>query len=210
MQRAVSQLQKDGLSIEGTQFLIVFATVSKLGHCCSPHNISGHFSGANMWAHSLRTVIAAWLNAFQRSQTGWNEHVCQEVKCRPTWAVQRITNVPYKNMPFLTLILSWKSAAKHDSVAVVERTPWSGGRWWCTSLTTTTNQLWRRNRSHRVTTVWHRHKTLIRECLDAFLYIAVACYVVSGFGHLLRCAHKRIVNIMEVYIGRNNIQVELI
>ena len=32
------------------------------------------------------------------------------------------------------------------------------------------------------------------------------------FGHLLRCAHKRIVNIMKVYIERKNIglQVELI
>ena len=30
------------------------------------------------------------------------------------------------------------------------------------------------------------------------------------FGQLLRCAHKRIVNIMKMYIERNNIQVELI
>ena len=30
------------------------------------------------------------------------------------------------------------------------------------------------------------------------------------FGQLLHCAHKRIVNIMKVYIERNNIQVELI
>ena len=30
------------------------------------------------------------------------------------------------------------------------------------------------------------------------------------FWQLLRCAHKRIVNIMKVYIERNNIQVELI
>ncbi len=30
------------------------------------------------------------------------------------------------------------------------------------------------------------------------------------FGKLLRCAHKRIANIMKVYIERNNIQVELI
>ncbi len=30
------------------------------------------------------------------------------------------------------------------------------------------------------------------------------------FGQMLRCAHKRIVNIMKVYIERNNIQVELI
>ena len=30
------------------------------------------------------------------------------------------------------------------------------------------------------------------------------------FGQLLRCAHKRIVNVMKVYIERNNLQVELI
>ena len=30
------------------------------------------------------------------------------------------------------------------------------------------------------------------------------------FVPLLRCVHKRIVNIIEVYIERNNIQVELI
>ena len=30
------------------------------------------------------------------------------------------------------------------------------------------------------------------------------------FGQLLRCAHKRIVNIMKVYIERNNVQVDLI
>ena len=29
------------------------------------------------------------------------------------------------------------------------------------------------------------------------------------FGQLLHCAHKRIVNIVKVYIERNNIQVEL-
>ena len=30
------------------------------------------------------------------------------------------------------------------------------------------------------------------------------------FGQLFRCAHKRIVNIMKVYIERKNMQVELI
>ena len=30
------------------------------------------------------------------------------------------------------------------------------------------------------------------------------------FGQLLRCAHKRIVNIMKVYIERKNMQVKLI
>ena len=32
----------------------------------------------------------------------------------------------------------------------------------------------------------------------------------TSFGQLLRCAHKRIVNIMIVYIEKNNMQVELI
>ena len=30
------------------------------------------------------------------------------------------------------------------------------------------------------------------------------------YGQLLRCAHKHIVNIMKMYIERNNMQVELI
>ena len=30
------------------------------------------------------------------------------------------------------------------------------------------------------------------------------------FGQLLRCAHKRVVDIMKMYIERNNMQVELI
>ncbi len=30
------------------------------------------------------------------------------------------------------------------------------------------------------------------------------------FGQLLHCAHKHVVNIMKVYIERNNVQVELI
>ena len=32
----------------------------------------------------------------------------------------------------------------------------------------------------------------------------------TSFGQLLRCAHKRIVNIIKLYIERNNMQVELI
>ena len=32
----------------------------------------------------------------------------------------------------------------------------------------------------------------------------------TSSGQLLHCAHKRIVNIMKVYIERNNMQVELI
>ena len=39
--------------------------------------------------------------------------------------------------------------------------------------------------------------------------IRFSLYLVR-FGQLLRCAHKRIVNIMKVCIERNNIQVELI
>ena len=39
-----------------------------------------------------------------------------------------------------------------------------------------------------------------------------ACLCVSDprFGQQLRCAHKRIVNRIKVYIERNNMQVELI
>ena len=36
------------------------------------------------------------------------------------------------------------------------------------------------------------------------------CYLPIRFGQLFRCAHKCIVNIMKVYIERNNMQVELI
>ena len=36
------------------------------------------------------------------------------------------------------------------------------------------------------------------------------CASFTYFGQLLRCPHKRIVNIMKVYIKRNNIQMELI
>ena len=36
------------------------------------------------------------------------------------------------------------------------------------------------------------------------------CYLPVRFGQLLRCANKRIVKIMKVYIERNNMQVELI
>ena len=35
------------------------------------------------------------------------------------------------------------------------------------------------------------------------------CGSFTYFGQLLRCIHKRIVNIMKVYIERNNMQVEL-
>ena len=42
-----------------------------------------------------------------------------------------------------------------------------------------------------------------------FVYIRSSLHSVR-FGQLLRCAHKRIVNIMKVYIERNNMQDELI
>ena len=53
-------------------------------------------------------------------------------------------------------------------------------------------------------------------CVRVFesLVCSFVCLLASlhsvRFGQLLRCAHKRIVNIMELYIERNNIQVELI
>ena len=48
------------------------------------------------------------------------------------------------------------------------------------------------------------------------MFVRVKCVGLTSllhsvrFGQMLRCAHKRIVNIMKVYIERNNIQVELI
>ena len=46
-------------------------------------------------------------------------------------------------------------------------------------------------------------------CVRSFVCLLLSIHSVH-FGQLLRCAHKRIVNIMKVYIDRNNIQVELI
>ena len=40
--------------------------------------------------------------------------------------------------------------------------------------------------------------------------VADPCLLSFRFGQLLRCAHKRIVNIIKVYIERSNVQVELI
>ena len=42
------------------------------------------------------------------------------------------------------------------------------------------------------------------------VHCSSVCYLPVRIGQLLRCAHKRIVNIMKVYIERNNMQVELI
>ncbi len=48
-------------------------------------------------------------------------------------------------------------------------------------------------------------------CLWICLLVAFCgCASFTYFGQLLRCPHKRIVNIMKVYIKRNNIQMELI
>ena len=46
-------------------------------------------------------------------------------------------------------------------------------------------------------------------CMRACVCIRSLLHSVR-FGQLLRCAHKRYVNIMKVYIERNNVQVELI
>ena len=50
-------------------------------------------------------------------------------------------------------------------------------------------------------------------CLGGSVYVVIRSSLHSvRFGQLLHCgcAHKRIVNIMKVYIKRNSIQVELI
>ena len=48
-----------------------------------------------------------------------------------------------------------------------------------------------------------------RVCVCACVCVRLSLHSVR-FGQLLRCAHKRIVNSMKVYIERKNIQVELI
>ncbi len=47
-------------------------------------------------------------------------------------------------------------------------------------------------------------------CDNVCMYECQLCASFTYFGQLLRCAHKRFVNIMNVYIERNNLQVELI
>ena len=49
----------------------------------------------------------------------------------------------------------------------------------------------------------------VRACVRVCVCVLPSLHSVR-FGQLLRCAHKRIVNIMKVYTERNNIQVELI
>ena len=46
-------------------------------------------------------------------------------------------------------------------------------------------------------------------CACVCVYVSDALHSVR-FGQLLHCAHKRLVNIMKVYIERSNMQVELI
>ena len=56
----------------------------------------------------------------------------------------------------------------------------------------------------------HLYINLRRSC-DGTLFVCLLPALHSvRFGQLLSCAHKRNVNIMKVYIERNNIQVELI
>ena len=47
-------------------------------------------------------------------------------------------------------------------------------------------------------------------CDNVCMYVCQLSASFTYFGQLLRCAPKRIVNIMKVYIKRNNMQVELI
>ena len=48
-------------------------------------------------------------------------------------------------------------------------------------------------------------------CSCGYLFVRIRSSLHSvRFGQLLRCVHKRIVNIMKVYIERKNMQVELI
>ena len=56
-----------------------------------------------------------------------------------------------------------------------------------------------------------RDGTWLFGCSGGYLFVGIiSSHHTVRFGQLLRCAHKRIVNIMKVYIERNNIQVELI
>ena len=48
-------------------------------------------------------------------------------------------------------------------------------------------------------------------CSGGWVFVRITSSLHSVcFGQLLRCAHKRVVNIMKVYIERNNMRVELI
>ena len=50
-------------------------------------------------------------------------------------------------------------------------------------------------------------RTCVRACVRVFVRSSLHFF---RFGQLLRCEHKRIVNLMKVFMERNNLQVELI
>ena len=52
---------------------------------------------------------------------------------------------------------------------------------------------------------------MVRGCSDVCVFVCIRSSLHSVcFGHLLRCAHTRIVNTMKVCIERKNLQVQLI
>ena len=55
-----------------------------------------------------------------------------------------------------------------------------------------------------------RSRDCLRSCVRSFVWSSVDSIHSVRFGQLLRCAHKRIVNIMKVYMERKNRQLELI
>ena len=56
-----------------------------------------------------------------------------------------------------------------------------------------------------------RSRDCILLCLGGWVFVYIKSLLHSvRFGRLLCCAHKRIVDIIKVYIERNNMQVELI
>ena len=55
-----------------------------------------------------------------------------------------------------------------------------------------------------------RSRDCLRSCVRSFVWSSLDSIHSVRFGQLLRCAHKRIVNIMKVYMERKNRQLELI
>ena len=55
-----------------------------------------------------------------------------------------------------------------------------------------------------------RLPSFVRACVRSFVWSSLDPINSFRFGQLLRCAHKRIVNIMKVYMERKNRQLELI
>ena len=68
--------------------------------------------------------------------------------------------------------------------------------------------------SFQDTALWYLNLRRSRDCLCSCVRSFVCSLLDSihsvRFGQLLRCAHKRIVNIMKVYMERKNRQLELI